>query len=322
MCKFLRMDETGPPLQTVGMLTILASTTLFLLGSCTPVTPPAPAVAQDGAFEALWYDGQAELAGYVWKGSRYGEPRTGEAVAIFVTENIDAETHVKRDDPSRGGAVTVVKLNLVRDFQTGLYDYDTTTSVFAEVGAFRPLRVTFASQEWCGHVHESLDVGKKLALDVQSYFEGESLETTLAWKEGAVLGDHLFVWLRGLRGAPLAPGETKELPYLADGFERRLRHAKADWQSVKITRAAASASETVPAGTFAAVVYTLATGDGRSGRVAFEEAYPHRLLSWSWQRGAEVLDSGVMTGSKRLKYWELHAEGQGALRAELGLEKR
>jgi hypothetical protein len=165
-----------------------------------------------------------------------------------------------------------------------------------------------------------LDVGKKLALGVQSYFEGESVETTLAWKEGAVLGDHLFVWLRGLRGAPLAPGETKELPYLADGFERRLRHAKADWQTLEVTRAA-NASETVPAGTFPALVYTLATGDGRTGRVAFEQAYPHRLLAWSWQRGAEVLDSGTLTGAKRLKYWELHAEGQEALRAELGLPR-
>lgn len=314
------MDETERTLQTVGMLTLLASSALLLLGSCS--NEPAPlAPRADGEFETLWYDGQAELAGYVWKGSRYGELRTGEAVAIFVTETVDADSHVKLDDPSKSG-VTVLKLNLVRDFQTGLYDYDTTTSVFAEVGAFRPLRVTFASQEWCGHVHESLDVGKKLALDVQSYFEGESVATTLAWKENAVLGDHLFVWLRGLRGAPLAAGETRELPYLADGFERRLRHAKAEWQSVKITRAAANASETVPAGTFPAVVYTLATGDGRSGRVAIEEAYPHRLLAWSWQRGAEVLDSGAMTGSKRLKYWELHAEGQGALRAELGLSKR
>jgi len=315
------MDETERTLQTVGMLTLLASSALLLLGSCShepaPVAPRA-----EGEFEALWYDGQAELSGYVWSGSRYGERRTGEAVAIFVTENVDAKTHVKLDDPSKGDGVTVLKLNLVRDFQTGLYDYDTTTSVFAEVGAFRPLRVTFASQEWCGHVHEVLDVGKKLALDVQSYFEDESVKTTLAWKENALLGDHLFVWLRGLRGAPLAPGETKELPYLADGFERRLRHAKAEWQSVKVTRAAASASETVPAGTFAAVVYTLTTGDGRSGRVAFEEAYPHRLLAWSWQRGGEVLDSALLTGTKRLKYWELHAEGQGALRAELGLPKR
>lgn len=314
------MDERRHPLHTGSMLSLLASTALVFLGSCSH-EPTSAAPRVDDEFETLWYDGQAEVAGYTWKGMRYGELRTGEAVAIFVTENVDAETHVKLDDPSKGG-VTVLKLNLVRDFQTGLYDYDTTTSVFAEVGAFRPLRVTFASQEWCGHVHEVLDVGKKLALDVQSYFEGESVETTLAMKDGALLGDHLFVWLRGLRGAPLAPGETKELPYLADGFERRLRHAQADWQSVKITRAAASASEAVPAGTFPAVVYTLATGDGRSGRVAFEEAYPHRLLSWSWQRGAELLDSGTLTGSQRRKYWELHAEGQGALRAELGLPKR
>jgi hypothetical protein len=303
------------------MLSLLAPPALVFLGSCSH--EPAPAVPRtDGEFETLWYDGQAEVAGYVWKGSRYGEMRTGEAVAIFVTETIGADTHVKLDDPYKGDGVTVLKLNLVRDFQTGIYDYDTTTSVFAEVGAFRPLRVTFGSQEWCGHVHEVLDVGKKLSLDIRSYFEGESSETTLAWKDGALLGDHLFVWLRGLRGAPLAPGETKEFAYLADGFERRLRHAKAEWQTVKVTRATASASESVPAGTFPAIVYTLAASDGRSGRAAYEEAYPHRLLSWSWSRGGEVLDSATLTGSRRLKYWKLQAEGQESLRAELGLPVR
>lgn len=315
------MDGGARGLQTGAMLSLLAPAALLVLGSSTH-EPASASPRPGGEFEALWYDGQAELSGYVWKGTRYGELRTGEAVAIFVTETLGADTHVKLDDPSRGGGVTALKLNLVRDFQTGIYDYDTTTSVFAEVGAFRPLRVTFASQEWCGHVHEVLDVGKKLALDVQSYFEGESLETTLPWKENGVLGDQLFVWLRGLRGAPLAAGETKALPYLADGFERRLRHAQAEWQTLEVTRAAASARETVPAGTFPALVYTLVAGDGRRGRVAFEESYPHRLLAWSWQRGAEVLDAGVLAGSKRMKYWELHAEGQGSLRSELGLEKR
>ena len=316
-------DWTRPALRhrLVSMLSLLAPAVFLLLGSCAH-EPASVAARGDGEFEALWYDGQAELSGYVWKGTRYGELRTGEAVAIFVTETVGADTHVKPDDPSRAGGVTAMKLNLVREFQTGLYDYDTMTSVFAEVGAFRPLRVTFASQEWCGHVHEVLDVGKKLALDIASYFEGESLTTTLAWKDGALLGDHLFVWLRGLRGPVLAPGEARTLPYLADGFERRLRHTKAEWQTLTLTRAAATTSESVPAGSFPALVYTLASSDGRSGRVAFEEAYPHRLLSWSWQRGAELLDSGAMTGSKRMKYWELHAEGQESLRGELGLAAR
>lgn len=302
------------------MLSLLTPAALLFLGSCS--NDPAPtAHAADGEFETLWYDGQAEVAGYVWKGSRYGELRTGEAVAIFVTETLGADTHVKLDDPSKGG-VTAMKLNLVREFQTGLYDYDTMTSAFAEVGAFQPLKVTFSCQEWCGQAYESLDVGKKLALEIASYFEGESTEATLAWKDGAVLGDHLFLWLRGLRGHVLAPGASRELPYLADGFERRLRHAKAEWQTLTITRAAATTSESVPAGTFPAVVYTLASTDGRTGRVAFEEAYPHRLLAWSWSRGQELLDSGALTGTKRLKYWELHAEGQESLRRELGLAAR
>jgi hypothetical protein len=314
------MDEPASGVQTVRMLSLLAPTALLFLGSCSH-DPASAAPRADGEFEALWYDGQAEVAGYVWKGSRYGELRTGEAVAIFVTETLAADTHVKLDDPSRGG-ITVLKLNLVREFQTGIYDYDTMTSAFAEVGAFRPLRVTFSCQEWCGQAYEALDVGKKLGLEVASYFEGESTATTLTMQPDALLGDHLFVWLRGLRGHVLAPGETRELPYLADGFERRLRHAKAEWQKLTVTRAAATASESVPAGTFPAVVYTLVSTDGRTGRVAFEEAYPHRLLAWSWSRGAELLDSGALTGAKRLQYWKLQKEGEEALRAELGLSVR
>ena len=43
-------------------------------------------------------------------------------------------------------------------------------------------------------------------------------------------------------------------------------------------------------------------------------------VSWSWTRGTELLDSGELTGSQRMKYWELHGEGQEALRKQLGLD--
>ena len=36
---------------------------------------PSRGVPGEGEFEALWYDGQAEVNGYRWQGTRYGEPR-------------------------------------------------------------------------------------------------------------------------------------------------------------------------------------------------------------------------------------------------------
>src|SRR5262245_59573238 len=172
-----------------------------------------------------WYDGQAELSGYRWRGTRYGEPRTGEAVAIFVTEPFSAAQHVKVDRPAEhaGEVVTVLKLNLVRDFQTGIYDYDTMSSCFVDVERFGALKLSFSSSEWCGNVYEELDVrADGLALAVHSYFQGESVTKTLPVRTDALLGDQLFVWLRGLRALPLAPGEARTFPYLPDAFERRL----------------------------------------------------------------------------------------------------
>lgn len=69
-----------------------------------------------------------------------------------------------------------------------------------------------------------------------------------------------------------------------------------------------------------AVVYRLAASGGRRGTVRVEEGLPRRLLGWSWERGGEVLDSAELTGSRRMRYWELHAQSQESLRAELGLD--
>ena len=278
-----------------------------------------------GEFEALWYDGQAEVNGYRWQGTRYGELRTGEAIAIFVTEPLGAKEHVKVERPAeyRGEVLTVMKLNLVRSFQTGIYDYHTMTSAFARVEDLAPLKLTFTSAEWCGHVYEELDVRPDgVALSVASYFQGESLEKKLPAKANGILGDQLFVFLRGLRGDVLAPGEAKRLPYLSDAFERRLRHSDASWGEIELARGAALERVTVPAGSFEAFVIRLNASDGRAGSARIEAAYPHRLLAWSWSRGSELLDAAELTGSRRMKYWELHAEGQGELRVKLGLAGR
>jgi len=292
---------------------------LLLTLGCAPAQPPS---GGDDPLQA-WYDGQAEVNGYRWRGTRYGELRTGEAVAIFVTETLGAKEHVKVDHPEaqRGDTLTVLKLNLVRDFQTGLYDYDTMCSVFVDVRDLVAVKQTFSSGEWCGHVFDEIDVrGRELRHVVRSYFQGESVDTALPMRPGGLVGDDLLVWLRGLRGPVLAPGATRRVPYLTDPFERRLRHGEARWGELTVLRAAEEAEVTLPAGTFRAVVYRLEASDGRRGLVQIEAQAPHRLLGWSWERDGEVLDAAELTGSRRMKYWELHAEGQESLRRDLGLD--
>lgn len=284
----------------------------------------APAAAPDDEFAAVWYDGRAELSGYRWRGTRYGELRSGEAVAIFVTEPFGARSHVKIDRPGETDeeVVTALKLNLVRDFPTGIYDYDTMVSCFVRADDFSLMKLTFTGAEWCGHVYEELDARPgATVLDLHSYFQGESTRRELEAPAGGLVGEQLLVWLRGLRGAVLAPGETRTVPFLAGPFERRLRHAAASWGRARVTRAKEAGRVEVPAGTFAALTYRVEAPDGRKGHFAYEAAYPHRLLSWEWTRGGEVLDAGELLGSARLPYWELHGEGQERLRARLGFQR-
>ena len=77
-----------------------------------------------------WSDNKAELAGYKLETPRYGEQRTGHAVAIFVTETLAHDSRVKTNKPQDGSHYPVMKLNLTKDFQTGIYDYNTMLSAF------------------------------------------------------------------------------------------------------------------------------------------------------------------------------------------------
>ena len=63
---------------------------------------------------------------------RYGQPRHGVAVTIFVTETFSNTLRVKADPGKHPSSdrFPVMKLNLVEDFQTGIYDYNLMTSTF------------------------------------------------------------------------------------------------------------------------------------------------------------------------------------------------
>jgi len=281
-----------------------------------------PTASAPDDFGDRWYDGRAEVSGYQWRGERYGEERTGEAVAIFVTEPFGTLSHVKVDAPERAQekVVTALKLNLVRDFQTGIYDYNTMTSVFVRADDLGLMKLTFSSAEWCGHVFEDVDRrGDTLTVTTRSYFQGESGERKLETRPSGLVGEELFIRLRGLHKDPLAAGASRTLPFLAGSFERRLRHSSAVWGNLKITRVQELASVTVPAGTFEAIAYELTASDGRTGVVHVEPTGAKRLLAWRWAKDGRVLDAGELTGTQRMPYWQLHAEGQEELRARLGL---
>ena len=283
--------------------------------------------AAEPSFGPYWHDGKAELDGYRLTVQRYGHVRSGRAVAIYVTEPFSRSKHVKLDDPAKAptDAVDVLKLNLVRDFQTGIYDYHTIMSLFVASADFAPLKIAFSSSEWCGQVYEELNVaGGSITQRVSSYFEGESAERTLDAPADGIEEDNLFVLLRGLHAPMLRTGEKRTYPFLASPFHRRLAHRPTAWASATIERLARPQRVRVPAGAFDVDVYVVQIADGREGRFAVERAYPHRIVRWAWKPapGASLLggtDAGELAGSTRLEYWRTHDPGDERYLRQLGV---
>ncbi len=285
----------------------------------------------DPDFSSFWHDGRAELDGYLWSVSRYGQLRSGECVMIYVTEPFSESKRVKVDDPARDPADTfdALKLNLVRDFQTGIYDYNTMTSVFCRSDDFAAVKISFSSAEWCGHVYEELRLDPRRGSgQLFSYFQGESSTITIDGKAAGISEDNLFIILRGLRGDYLRPGETRSVPFLPGAFHRRLTHSPLGWQSAEIKRLAEPETVEVPAGEFSTFVYVVRTDDGREGRFFIEDDYPHRIVRWTWQagssasrRGREASETGQLTGTARLKYWQLNDNGDERYLDRLGLRQ-
>ena len=290
-----------------------------------------PRAIQRPTFEAHWQDGKAELAGYRYHVTRYGEKRTGTAVMITVTEPFRESKRVKADDANANPAdvFEALKVNLVRKFQTGIYDYDTMVSAFCRSRDFSPVKVSFSAAEWCGQVYEEIAFEPHRVTDlVRSYFEDESAARSLQWKKDGVAEDLLFVLLRGLRGDFLKPGETRTFPFLPGPFTSRLTHRPVAWTTATVERASRPERIQVPAGAFEADLMTVRVADGREGRFWIERAYPHRVLRWAWtpapnpggRMGSDGVDGGELTGSNRLPYWQLHGSGDERYLRELGLE--
>ena len=289
---------------------------------------PAAAVAPGGR-EAVG-GGRAELAGYQLRQPRYGQVRDGTAVLIFVTEDFSDTLRVKAD-PGKHEArdvYPVLKLNAIRKFQTGIYDYSVMTSVFARVDSpgrpFVPQKISFSSQEWCGHVyHQLLPRGGKLRSHSHSYFDGEAdAELELDAPADGVTEDELPIVLRSYAGKPdlVGAGASRSAPFLPSLLRTRLLHQRLAWGRATLAAAPAPETVTVPAGRFAVRTYTIeitaaAEGGARRGTYQIEAAAPHRLIAWRWSDGEE----GRLVGSERVSYWQKNAPGGEKLLAPLGL---
>jgi hypothetical protein len=271
-------------------------------------------------FWSFWGDGKAELAGYALTQPRYGELRTGTAVLIFVTEDFSDTLRVKADPGKHppSDVFPVLKLNFVRDFQTGIYDYNVMTSTFLRTeAAFSVAKISFSSQEWCGHVYlQWLAREGGLVGESHSYFDGEAdARLQLPLPSGGVLEEQIPILIRDLRGDWLHPGESRTVPFLPSALRARLDHQPQKWGEATVRRIAAPIEVKTALGKLRAHTITVEEKGGPTTTWTVEEAAPHRLLVWTSTTG----EAGRILGSARLPYWQMHQEGGEASLKLLGL---
>jgi len=278
--------------------------------------PAAPAATASPAFWKVWGDGKAELSGYAVTASRYGAPREGRVVLIYVTEPMDRRNWIKDDagDVPREDRVNVMKLNHVLKFQTGIYPYAVMTSVFAPVDRlsaerFAPAKIAMSAQEWCGQVYQKL-IARPGAFDseLHSYFHAEGdRDTTVQVSPGTLYEDALLIQLRELDG-PFAGGRDWAGSIVPSLWSQRKRHAVFEPLPATIRREDATRND-LPVTRF-----TLAYG-AFSTTYDVEKASPRRVLSWKSSEG----DEASLLKTTRLPYWELHGPGDEKYLQQLGL---
>lgn len=303
------------------------------LAGCAPSGAVRPARTnsapyRDARFWAHWSDGQAEISSYDLTYPRYGSPRTGTALAIFVTEPFSLAARVKADagkHPQRD-LFPVMKLNLVEDFQTGIYDYNEQISSFLALEANAHQRAgyltkaSFSSQEWCGHSWAQWILQPKgLQYAGHSYFDGEADRSALIQvPPGGIVEEQLMFWARGMAEPRLSPGQECTAPFRRSLQFERHSHREARWLNARLSREGVVRRVLVPAGEFEAETWRAELLDGPTLSFRVEAAEPHRVLEWNSTDG----ERAVLVKSVRMRYWEMNKPGGESELSRLGLRQR
>jgi len=309
---------------TVKTLFALALSLVFIT-ACEAQNRQSPNYGN--RFWKLWGDGNAELAGYDLTYLRYGKLRQGTAVAIFVTEDFSDTLRVKADPGKhpKSDVYPVLKLNLMQDFPTGLYDYSLMTSTFVKANgdadAGLPVKVSFSAQEWCGHVFAHLLFGnKEIDLTSHSYFDGEAdQQQKLNLPTGGISEDALFHWARGLASPVLKPGESMKIKLLRSLAHSRLNHQPLQWVDATLHFDPKPTTVPVAAGTFEVDRLTCTLANGMSWTFYIDRKDPYRMIvQWETSEG----EKGSLIKSKRLPYWKLNDNGDESILSQIGLTAR
>jgi len=305
----------------VGSMAVLAIVA-GLTGGCG-TSQDGSDVSRDGSlsFGDHWYQGKAEITSYTLKQARYGELHDGDAVLIFVTEDFSARKQVKLDRPEEAGddAVKVLKLNALRNFNTGVYPYTVMTSAFTPVDRDRyprTLKITTSVQEWCGHAFVQLNLqDDRYRVHQYSYFESEG--DRVEDLEQAFPEDEIWTTIR-LNPDDLPTGEVTMIP---GTLYQRFDHTA--WRTVNATAILMPDAREPEIMIYNLVYYP---DLNRTLTIRFRRDFPHEIESWEEVEFAadgttkELVTSAVRNKRLMLDYWTKNSVVDVELRGELGLD--
>lgn len=272
------------------------SVVLLIFCLFTACSPNTRGDIDEEQFDAHWYQNKAEISVFDLKQMRYGEERSGEAVMIFVTEDFSKRKQVKLDDPTYAGkdARKVMKLNMTRDFLTGVYPYHTMLSVFTPIyDEINAPKIVASVSEWCGQSFIQMN-WRNNAYQGQlfSYFEEEGDQE---FKVSAMSEDEIFNLIR--LNPDLVPlGHMKMIPSL---IYQRLSHRTLKAESVTISKRMLPADQ--------AEIEVKYEEIGRRFSVKYMDVFPYLILGWQEVQIDEDGNEEVTIASKRstqkLDYW-------------------
>jgi len=281
---------------------------LFILTSCDPDSRRG---VDEEKFASHWYQGKAEINVFDLKQMRYGESRQGKAVMIFVTEDFSKRRQVKLDDPSGAGADVqkVLKLNMTREFVTGVYPYHTMLSVFTPVyEELKSPKLVVSVTEWCGQSFIQLN-WKNNAYQAQifSYFEAEG-DQSLQVK--AQPEDELFNLIR-LNPDLIRTGERQLIPSL---IYQRFSHIPLQGEDAVISKRKFGSAQ--------AEVEVVYPDLGRTLIIRYLNSFPFEIISWEETQlkadGTKEITSAVRSKVSMLDYWNKNTKADEGLRQNLG----
>lgn len=255
----------------------------------------------------FWFNG-AEISSFSLDQSRYGKNHPGHAELIFVTEPFIIGKQVKNES-GKPGSTSVLKLNALTTFNTGIYSYRTMTSTFRPIDLEKfphALKSVTTIQDWCGQAFQQLNYRNNTwNAELRSYFENAGDADLNLGSD--FIEDELWVTLR-LDPKKLPTGNISIIP---GAVFIRFYH-----KPMQAAKATASISQLGEITTYSLEYPSLE----RTLTIHFDTAFPHIIRKWT-----EKTTSGITTATleKRLMnvaYWNMHDPNDSSKRKELGLD--